>query len=41
MEFLRKYIESHISIDEEEWQMVTKLFTKKEYAKGDEIFSAG
>ena len=41
MEFLRKYIESHISIDEDEWQMVTKLFTKKEYAKGDELFLAG
>ena len=41
MEFLRKYIESHISIDEEEWQTVTKLFTKKEYTKGDELFSAG
>ena len=41
MEFLRKYIESHISINEEEWQTVTKLFHKKEYAKGDELFSAG
>ena len=30
-----------IEIDEEEWQSVTELFTKKEYKKGDEIFTAG
>ncbi len=41
MKYLRAYIETMIEIDEEEWQSVTKLFTKKEYKKGDEIFSAG
>ena len=41
MEFLRKYIESHIDIDEEDWQTITALFHKKEYAKGDVLFSAG
>ena len=41
MEFLRKYIESHIDIDEEDWQTVTALFHKKEYAKGDLLYSAG
>ncbi len=41
MKYLRAYIESMIEIDEEEWQSVTALFTKKEYKKGDELFSAG
>ena len=41
MDFLRTYIETMIDINDTEWQMVTKLFTKKEYKKGDELFSAG
>ena len=41
MKFLRNYVESHISINEEEWQTVTALFHKKKYAKGDALFSAG
>ncbi len=41
MKYLRAYIESMIEIDEEEWQTVTELFTKKEYKKGDELFTAG
>ena len=41
MDFLRTYIETMIDINDTEWQMVTKLFTKKEYKKGEEIFRAG
>ena len=41
MKFLRQYIEAMIEIDDNEWNKVTSLFTKKEYAKGEEIFSAG
>jgi len=41
MKFLRQYIEAMIEIDDNDWQKVTTLFTKKEYAKGQELFSAG
>jgi len=41
MTFLRQYIEAMISIDESDWEKVTALFTKKEYAKGQELFRAG
>ncbi|MCB4780984.1 MAG: Crp/Fnr family transcriptional regulator [Sulfurovum sp.] len=41
MQFLRQYIESMIEIDDDEWQMVQALFTKKEYKKGEELFCAG
>jgi len=41
MNFLRKYIEDKITIDDDDWQKVKSLFTKKEYTKGQEIFSAG
>ena len=41
MKYLRKYIESMTELNDAEWQMVTKLFTKKEYKKGNELFSAG
>jgi len=41
MEFLRAYIEDKIEINDEEWERVASLFTKKVYAKGAEIFTAG
>ena len=41
MEFLRQYIEDKIEIDDEEWERVASLFSKKVYVKGEEIFSAG
>ena len=41
MEFLRAYIEEKIEINNEEWERVASLFTKKVYAKGAEIFTAG
>jgi CRP-like cAMP-binding protein len=41
MKFLRAYIEEKIEINDDEWERVVSLFTKKVYAKGTEIFSAG
>ena len=41
MNYLRQYIEEKIDIDESEWKMIASLFTRKEYAKGEEILSAG
>ena len=41
MKFLRAYIEEKIEINDDEWERVASLFTKKVYAKGTEIFSAG
>jgi len=41
MKFLRQYIESIADISDNEWELVTTLFTKKVYAKGEEVFSAG
>ena len=41
MTYLRQYIESMIPIDDADWQKVTALFTRREYARGDMIFSAG
>ncbi|HGZ70801.1 MAG TPA: Crp/Fnr family transcriptional regulator [Nitratifractor sp.] len=41
MKFLRQYVESMIEIDDNEWNKVTSLFTKKEYTKGQELFQAG
>ncbi|MCB4759035.1 MAG: Crp/Fnr family transcriptional regulator [Sulfurovum sp.] len=41
MQFLRQYIELMIEIDDDEWQMVQALFTKKAYKKGEELFCAG
>ncbi len=41
MQFLRAYIEDKIEIDEKEWAQVASLFSKKHYAQGEEIFSAG
>ena len=41
MTFLKQYVEAMIEIDESDWEKVTALFTKKEYAKGQELFSAG
>ena len=41
MKFLRQYIEDKIEINDEEWERVSSLFTKKVYTKGTEIFTAG
>jgi len=41
MKFLRQYIEAMIELDDNDWQKVTALFSKKEYAKGEALFSAG
>jgi len=41
MKFLRQYIEAMIDIDDNDWAKVTALFSKKEYQKGEELFSAG
>jgi len=41
MKFLRQYIEAMIDIDDNDWEKVTALFSKKEYAKGDMLFKAG
>jgi len=41
MDYLRQYIEEKIDIDQSEWEMIASLFTRKEYAKGEEILSAG
>ena len=41
MKFLRQYVEAMIEIDENDWSKVTSLFTKKTYAKGQELFQAG
>ncbi len=41
MDFLRTYIETMIDINDAEWQIVTKLFTEKQYKKGDELFTTG
>ncbi|MBA1420584.1 MAG: Crp/Fnr family transcriptional regulator [Epsilonproteobacteria bacterium] len=41
MKFLRQYIEAMIEIDDNDWQKVTALFTKKEYHKDEILFSAG
>ena len=41
MDYLRAYIEDKIDIDEDDWQKITSLFVRKEYVKGEEIFSAG
>ena len=41
MQFLKQYIEAMIEIDENDCHKVTSLFTKKDYAKGQELFQAG
>lgn len=41
MDYLRTYIEEKIDIDENDWQKIESFFTKKEYKKGEELFSAG
>jgi len=41
MKFLRQYIESMIEINDNDWEKVTALFRRKEYAKGDMLFEAG
>jgi len=41
MKFLRAYIEDKIEINDEEWERVASLFSKKVYDKGAEIFTAG
>ena len=41
MKFLKQYIKDKIEINDEEWEKIASLFTKKTYAKGEEIFSAG
>jgi len=41
MNFLRQYIETMIEIDEGDWDKVTALFARKEYRKGETLFSAG
>ena len=41
MNLLRQYIENMIDIDENDWNKVTTLFTKKEYIKGQKLFHAG
>jgi len=41
MHYLRQYIEDKITIDDKDWQKVEALFTKVEYKKGQEIFTAG
>jgi len=41
MKFLRQYIEAMIELDDNDWQKVTALFSKKEYTKGEALFSAG
>lgn len=41
MDYLRKYIEDKIKIDENDWQKVLSLFTKRNYKKDEEILTAG
>jgi len=41
MQYLRQYIEDKITIDDNDWQKVEALFTRVEYSKGQEIFTAG